>query len=127
MYWIRVPITAPALSPNPSDEESEGAAESEPLEGPAADPWEWWVRLRQLCVPTVRLAVALELTADLPSGGEVLRWLAEPIKAVIVPKSIFLVNAAGFPVLPKAHQAVVKRLLKYNPQFVIKGSYATVR
>lgn len=40
------------------------------------------------------------------------RWCAEPIKAVIVPTSIFLCNSNGFPVLSKAHQAVVRKLMQ---------------
>lgn len=32
------------------------------------DPWHWWATLRALCTPVSRLCVALEITADLPSG-----------------------------------------------------------
>jgi protein arginine N-methyltransferase 5 len=123
-------MTAPIAAENAEVSEEGAHAAAAPAPGAdsvANDPWEWWIRLRQLCVPTLKLAIALELTADLPSGDAVLRWLAEPIKAVIISTSLFLINASGFPVLPKAHQAVVKRLFKYSPQFVIKGSYAKVR
>jgi len=125
MFWIRVPITAPgSASAAIDDDKEDGGGVAQGVDTQANDPWEWWARLREMCVPTPCLAVALELTADLPSADAVLRWLGEPIKAVILPTSVFLINSAGYPVLPKAHQAIVRSLFKFDPQFVIKGSYA---
>lgn len=47
----------------------------------------------------------VEMTADLPSVGVQRRWMAEPLRAVIFPTSIFLTNRKGFPVLSKVrHQ-----------------------
>ena len=62
-YWVHIPMVAPALGPDLPD----GPASPDSPASTAADPWEWWAALRQLCVPTARLCVALELTADLPS------------------------------------------------------------
>lgn len=56
--------------------------------------------------------VALEIGADLPSNHVIDRWLGEPIKAAILPTSIFLTNKKGFPVLSKMHQRLIFRLLK---------------
>jgi len=116
LFWISVPLCAPRPPDAADDDDYEGTA--------AADPWEWWNRLRSLCRPSPKLAVALELTADLPSPTKLGRWLGEPVRAVIVPTHVFLRNKKGYPVLPKAHQAVIKRLLKFDPQFVIKGNVA---
>ena len=38
--------------------------------------------------------------------------------------NVQLWGAQGYPVLSKAHQAIVKGLLKYDPQFVLKGNPA---
>jgi len=141
LYWITVPLVAPVP---PGTDASSGGASSNggsadasaaaagggggadaSAAGPAReyDTWEWWNRLRTLTRPTTKLAVALELTADLPTQPEaVARWLGEPVRAVIVPTSIFLINSKGYPVLSKPHQAVVKRILKYDPQFMLKGN-----
>lgn len=39
-------------------------------------------------------------------------WLAEPVKAIIVPAEIFVSNPKGYPVLKKAHQAFIKKLME---------------
>lgn len=48
----------------------------------------------------------------MPSEAVMEKWLGEPIKAAILPTSIFLTNKKGFPVLSKAHQHVVFSLFK---------------
>lgn len=50
----------------------------------------------------------------MPSDTVIDKWLGEPIKAAILPTSIFLTNKKGFPVLAKAHQRIVFRLFKVN-------------
>lgn len=56
----------------------------------------------------------LELTENLPSEDALNRWLGEPIKAVIIPTSIFGTNKSGFPILNKAHQNFLNKLFKVN-------------
>lgn len=48
----------------------------------------------------------------MPSDAVIDKWLGEPIKAAILPTSIFLTNKKGFPVLSKAHQRIIFRLFK---------------
>lgn len=60
------------------------------------------------------LCEAIEIGADLPSDAVIDKWLGEPIKAAILPTSIFLTNKKGFPVLSKAHQQIVFRLFKVS-------------
>lgn len=60
-----------------------------------------------LCIPE-----AIEVGADMPSEAVIDKWLGEPIKAAILPTSIFLTNKKGFPVLSKAHQRIIFRLFK---------------
>ena len=55
---------------------------------------------------------ALEMPQDLPDGVLVDRWFAEPVKAVFLPTAIFLTNKAGYPVLSKGHQAVLRRFMQ---------------
>lgn len=55
----------------------------------------------------------LELPAILPEDEMLLdAWLAEPVRAVIVPSEIFISNPKGYPVLSKRHQAFVKKLMR---------------
>lgn len=74
--------------------------------------WEAWNRLHTLCEWHAKLGVALEMTSDLPPQAEQDRWLAEPVRAVVLPTSLFLCNRKGFPVLSRAHQAFLIKLLR---------------
>lgn len=86
---------------------SDGDDEGEADDGGA---WQWWSSARCLCDHQPRLGVALVLTVDLPSEKQLDLWLGEPLRAVILPTSLFLTNRKGFPVLPKPHQRFVQRL-----------------
>lgn len=47
-------------------------------------------------------------------------WLAEPVKAVIVPAEIFVLNSKGYPVLTKPHQKFIKKLMdKMKPDMIV--------
>ena len=48
----------------------------------------------------------------MPSAEAIDRWLGEPLRAAILPTSIFLTNKKGFPVLSRPHQRLLGRLLK---------------
>ena len=61
------------------------------------------------CAHTHRHAV-LEISSELPSELHVQRWLAEPIRVIVLSTSCFLTNASGFPVLSRRHQDLVKKL-----------------
>jgi len=74
--------------------------------------WYWWRKIRTLCEENSKLGVVLQLTPDLPSSEEIERWLSEPVKAVVIPTSLFLTNKSGFPVLSKAHQIFINQILK---------------
>ncbi|RUS81094.1 hypothetical protein EGW08_011134 [Elysia chlorotica] len=116
-YWIQVPLLSPADQCDPVIEGIDDDMEEENLE----DTWQWWDKFRSLCDSNRRLGVALELTPDLPSEALMERWLSEPVKAVVVPTSLFLTNKKGYPVLSKAHQALIKNLFKLEVQVIISG------
>ena len=82
-----------------------------------------WNTFRTMCDHSKKVGIALELTADLPEPEVLDQWFGEPIKACIVPTSIFLTNKKGYPVLSRAHQAVVKRLFKVVISYIINIIY----
>ncbi|XP_067389188.1 protein arginine N-methyltransferase 5 isoform X1 [Emydura macquarii macquarii] len=121
MFWMRVPLLAPedlrddVIANEPVPEVEDGSGDEKT--------WTWWHDFRTLCDYNKRVAVALEVGPDLPSNHVIDRWLGEPIKAAILPTSIFLTNKKGFPVLSKMHQRLVFRLLKLEVQFIVWGAH----
>lgn len=85
------------------------------------DTWNWWNKFRTYANYSVKFKVALELSADLSSSEELLRWLGEPIELIIIPSEIFILNSSNYPVLSKAHKAVVLEFLKMRVNFAIKS------
>ena len=69
-----------------------------------------------MCGHNGQLGVALELGPSLPSEAEVRRWYGEPVRAIVVPVSVFQTNKRGFPALSKAHQAVLVTFFQLNVQ-----------
>lgn len=59
------------------------------------EPWLWWSKFHERLEWSKRVGVALELSADLPTEEVIKRWLGEPVKAIIVPTSIFHNNKKG--------------------------------
>eukprot|EP00435_Cladocopium_sp_Y103_P018913 s1398_g4.t1 len=66
-----------------------------------------------------QLSCALELTVDKTSDKELERWLAEPVRSVILPPSAFLLNRSGYPVLPKKAKALLEKLFRHQVQVII--------
>eukprot|EP01116_Phalansterium_solitarium_P004759 TRINITY_DN1586_c0_g1_i1.p1 TRINITY_DN1586_c0_g1~~TRINITY_DN1586_c0_g1_i1.p1 ORF type:complete len:625 (+),score=223.40 TRINITY_DN1586_c0_g1_i1:84-1958(+) len=121
--WLRVPLVAqPATATADADEGAEQQQEQLPNGRMSNEPWEWWDSVRTLCDSHSSLHLALEITEDLPSAAVLARWLAEPVKAVILPSSIFLSNKAGYPVLSKRHQDFVQRLMQFKVRFIVQGA-----
>ena len=58
------------------------------------------------------LPPALELPRQLPSLNLQSRWYSEPIRLLMLPRTSFLRNAKGFPVLSKTHQEYLTRFLR---------------
>jgi hypothetical protein len=51
-----------------------------------------------------KLSLCMEVGDRLPPESELVRWLGEPIKTLLIPTSLFLTNKKGYPVLPKPYQ-----------------------
>lgn len=73
-----------------------------------------WRKFLGICNSDNMIGLALELSFDIPSSESIDRWLGEPVRCVVIPTSLFLSNKAGFPVLSRAHQAVMRRFFKVS-------------
>eukprot|EP00440_Ansanella_granifera_P057927 gb/GFBE01062794.1/.p1 GENE.gb/GFBE01062794.1/~~gb/GFBE01062794.1/.p1 ORF type:complete len:641 (+),score=91.35 gb/GFBE01062794.1/:1-1923(+) len=88
----------------------------------SSEGWLAWNRFRSLCDYHQRLCVALELTVDkATTDRELERWLAEPVRFVILSSSSFLLNKSGYPVLPKRSKALLLQLFRYKVQIVLSA------
>jgi protein arginine N-methyltransferase 5 len=115
--WLRIPLVSPEISLSETQE-----ARMDPVRGRKDEPWEWWNNFRTLCENSPNLGVVLDITNDLPDAAIIDQWLGEPVRAAILPTSIFLINKAGFPTLSKRHQSLVLKLFNFKVQFLIHGS-----
>merc|ERR1711953_53556 len=79
-----------------------------------------------MCDQNERLEVALRLTEDLPIEyqQDYKRWQGEPVKAIIIPQSLFRLNASGHPTLLKHHQQFILSLAHLNPFVIIEMTSA---
>ncbi|XP_063079914.1 protein arginine N-methyltransferase 5 [Engraulis encrasicolus] len=116
-FWIRVPLMDPEDMLDDIVENAPSSSNSD-----EEKTWHWWNSFRTLCDYNKRVCLAIEIVSDVPSDAVIEKWLGEPIKAAILPTSIFLTNKKGFPVLSKAHQRVIVRLFKLDVQFIFTGT-----
>uniref|UniRef100_A0A4W5RVR8 Protein arginine N-methyltransferase 5 n=1 Tax=Hucho hucho TaxID=62062 RepID=A0A4W5RVR8_9TELE len=120
MFWIRVPLIS-------TDDMRDDIIENEPTKhtddgSDDEKTWAWWHSFRTLCDYNKRICLAIEVGENMPSDAVIDKWLGEPIKAAVLPTSIFLTNKKGFPVLSKAHQKIIFRLFKLEAQFIFTGT-----
>ncbi|XP_032513622.1 protein arginine N-methyltransferase 5 [Danaus plexippus] len=86
------------------------------------EPWHWWTKFHECMGWDKRIGVVLEISADLPSKDIVNRWLGEPVKAIILPTSLFHNNKKGYPVLSRAHQQIVVSMVERDAQVIVSGA-----
>ncbi|KAL3276952.1 hypothetical protein HHI36_012317 [Cryptolaemus montrouzieri] len=86
------------------------------------DTWDWWNDFRIHCRYEKRLGLVLELpdVKHIPSPCEIDRWLGEPVKALLINTSLFILNTHGKPVLPKIHQEIIQKFMALDVQYIIK-------
>jgi len=111
--WVQVPIAVP-------DENKYEDTTNLPPKTEVTS-WHWWNRFRLLANQNSRINVCLEIGENLPEESDIERWLGEPIKTLLFNTSLFLTNKKGYPVLPKTHQALLKRFIKLDLQIIVKG------
>lgn len=90
------------------------------------DPWQWWNKFRAYADYKSHYFVALEMTADLPSTAELLRWTGEPVQMLVIPTDIFISNSQNYPVLSRAHKSVLLQFLKYNVNVALKANVSDI-
>ena len=66
-----------------------------------ANDWEQWNSFRVYCGPATSLGVQLVLGREVPAKVCRRRWLGEPVRSVLLPRSSFINNSSGYPVLSK--------------------------
>lgn len=106
--WVNIPLIHSSRYSSVSEQEY--------------DCWEWWNDFRTYCGYDKRLGIALDLCEVkhyLPLC-ELNRWVGEPVKALVIPTSFFLINQHGKPVLSRAHQDIIKKFMTLDVQYVIK-------
>eukprot|EP00455_Lapot_gusevi_P049550 TRINITY_DN7042_c0_g1_i2.p1 TRINITY_DN7042_c0_g1~~TRINITY_DN7042_c0_g1_i2.p1 ORF type:complete len:646 (+),score=142.20 TRINITY_DN7042_c0_g1_i2:62-1939(+) len=118
MQYAQLWLPVPLISKQQQLKQENGEDDQKDV---AQDPWEIWNQIRFMCEHHPRLGVALEITSDLPSNEEQLRWYGESVRAVVLPTSIFLTNRRGFPVLSRPHQQFLAGLFKRQVRVMIRG------
>jgi len=61
----------------------------------------------------------LELPEKLPDDKYLQRWLGEPVKVLIIPTKIYQTNQRDYPVLSKAHQKFIQKLMRFPSMHLI--------
>lgn len=114
--WVEVPLVKSSVMLCEEDEEMTSIRRED-------DPWEAWNNLRTYCEHHPSIGVALVITENLPDdyNQAIKRWRGEPIMALVIPTSIFVTNASGYPTLSLAHQRCVLSLMDLKAQIVIRG------
>ncbi len=112
--WLRLTVLdLPAKVPLDGDPSK--------LRGKHMDPWHVWNTIRTLCGEHPNLGVALELTQDLPARVMLDKWVAEPVRVVLLSTSSYVTNKVGYPVLSRRHQDFIKMMFTMRPFFALTG------
>ncbi|KAL3495241.1 PRMT5 arginine-N-methyltransferase-domain-containing protein [Aspergillus germanicus] len=74
--------------------------------------WDAWDAIRRSCKYHSRLFVALTLPKQLPPMSVQSRWHSEPVHLFTIEPTTFIKNQKGYPVLSKAHQALISRFMR---------------
>ncbi|QIW99063.1 hypothetical protein AMS68_004581 [Peltaster fructicola] len=87
--------------------------------------WQTWDTIRAICNYHSRLGVALEIPRQLPAMQLQSRWYSEPIRIINFPRTSFLRNAKGYPVLHRSHQEYLTRLQRLRiPPWIMLSDVA---
>lgn len=111
--WIRIPYSQSLTFANVNSGH-----------GHIIDGWTAWNNLRTMTGHIHNLQIALEFSTENPATIDLdlaRKWSAEPVRAVVIPVSMFITNKQGFPVLSKPHQALLSTFLQFKIQIIFKG------
>ncbi|KAJ0181084.1 hypothetical protein K1T71_003169 [Dendrolimus kikuchii] len=113
LIWIQVPMICNKTLRQCVKEDKEEAWN---------EPWRWWSKFHERVSWDKRVGVVLQIPADLPPKDIIKRWCGEPVKAIVLPTSLFHENKKGFPVLSKSHQELVINMVEHEAQVVVSGA-----
>ncbi|EMC91657.1 hypothetical protein BAUCODRAFT_78806 [Baudoinia panamericana UAMH 10762] len=74
--------------------------------------WDVWNTIRSMCNYNSKLSIALELPRQLPPLSLQSRWFSEPVRMLSLPRTSFIRNGKGYPVLSNALQQYLSRFLR---------------
>lgn len=86
------------------------------------DTWNWWNNFRTATDTSHRTKLSLVMSEDVPEPKELLRWLGEPIDSIVLPASIFVSNAAFYPVLTKRHQELFSQFINNGANIIVQAN-----
>jgi len=113
--WLQIPLEN-AIHSRDVTSSSEDTSED------SIDSWETWRDISIYCNYTKKLGVALVISEDLFEFEDSLkRWLAEPVKAIILHTRVFIPNKQGFPVLSSALQKFIFYFLDSKIHIILTG------
>lgn len=86
--------------------------------------WDVWNAIRVFNDYAPNLSVMLQVPPKCNFPPVVIsRWYAEPVKMLIISSAVFVSNARGYPVLPKATQALLFKFFSKNPFLILSDVY----
>ncbi|KAK5108973.1 hypothetical protein LTR62_007607 [Meristemomyces frigidus] len=89
--------------------------------------WETWNTIRTVCNYSTKLSIALEMPRLLPSLSLQHRWSSEPVRLLTLPRTSFIRNNKGFPVLSKQHQQYLSQFLRLRfPPWVLLSDVGAI-
>lgn len=93
-----------------------------PCETAESHPWNRWNEFRSYNNYNQHIALALELTEEVPTAEELKRWCGEPIAYIIVP--VYIMTHRGFDWyrLQDKHVKVLSELLRITNKIMVKCS-----
>lgn len=82
-----------------------------------------FLQFKALCHHSVKIAVVLELGANLPSQEILDRFWGETVHAVHLSIDLFVTNSQKYPVLSKRHQQVVKQYMRSQATIFVRARH----
>lgn len=127
--WILIPMESPSaltaqyVTQPPDGEHQPSNDDNNNVNSPTGDedPWEWWNIFRGVCGTVKHVGLVLRLTPNVPPKEKLERWMGEPVRCIMVSTSLFLTNKKGYPVLSRAHQAILRAFFKLDCQVIVDG------
>ncbi|KAG8628136.1 hypothetical protein KVT40_004009 [Elsinoe batatas] len=132
--YLQIIVSIPMDNQKPASEDTvlsmQDMGESSPVNATVVDSgdplssWDSWNHIRATCNYASKLAISLSVPRLLPDEHIQSRWYSEPMRILSFSTSTFAANPGGYPVLSKAHQALLTRYtrLQQPPWLLISGA-----